>query len=293
MGRKDSGRSIAPAGAPPAPHSRRSPAWTAGSIYSRPSPTGPALVIVLDQVAKSYERRHDALAPLSLTIDAGERLVLLGSSGSGKSTLLKLINRLLEPDEGSITLRGRPLPDYDPVALRRSIGYVFQGIGLLPHLSVLDNVMTVPRLRGDNEAGAKRQARDWLARVQLDPDRYAHRFPDELSGGQQQRVGVARALATGADLLLMDEPFGALDAITRDELQQMLLSLQQELGTTLVFVTHDLFEAVRLADRIVVLHAGRIEQSGTAAELINQPATAFVEQLFGKPLHALEDLRAR
>ena len=250
-------------------------------------------MIVLDQVAKSYVRRHDALAPLSLKIDAGERVVLLGSSGSGKSTLLKLINRLLEPDEGEIRLRGRRLQDYDPVALRRSIGYVFQGIGLLPHLSVLDNVLTVPRLRGDDETQARPQAMEWLARVQLEPDRYADRFPDELSGGQQQRVGVARALATGADLLLMDEPFGALDAITRDELQTMLLALQQELATTLVFVTHDLFEAVRLADRIVVLHQGRIEQIGTASDLIDRPATRFVEQLFGKPLQALEQLRNR
>ena len=250
-------------------------------------------MIVLDRVAKSYARRHDALAPLSLEIDAGERVVLLGSSGSGKSTLLKLINRLLEPDEGEVRLRGRRVQDYDPVALRRGIGYVFQGIGLLPHLDVLDNVMTVPHLRGDDEQQARRQTLDWLERVQLEPGEYGDRFPDELSGGQQQRVGVARALATGADLLLMDEPFGALDAITRDELQAMLLALQQELGTTLVFVTHDLFEAVRLADRIVVLHEGRIEQVGTASDLIDRPATPFVEHLFDTPLQALEQLRAR
>lgn len=250
-------------------------------------------MIKLDQVAKSYEHRYDALAPLSLEIPTGEVLVLLGSSGSGKSTLLKLINRLLEPDEGEVRLQGRLVQDYDAVTLRRSIGYVFQGIGLLPHLNVLDNVLTVPRLRGDEEKPARGKALDWLARVQLDPDRYSNRFPDELSGGQKQRVGVARALATGANLLLMDEPFGALDAITRDELQSMLLQLQQELEKTVVFVTHDLFEAVRLADRIVVLHEGRIEQIGTAPELINRPATSFVEQLFSKPLQALDELRGR
>jgi len=250
-------------------------------------------LITLDQVAKSYQRQYDALAPLSLEIAAGEVVVLLGSSGSGKSTLLKLINRLLDPDQGEVRLQGRRVQDYDPVTLRRSIGYVFQGIGLLPHMNVLDNVLTVPRLRGDEDQAAQHKAMEWLDRVQLEPDRYAQRFPDELSGGQQQRVGVARALATGADLLLMDEPFGALDAITRDELQAMLLELQKELCKTLVFVTHDLFEAVRLADRIVVLHAGRIEQIGVAAELINQPATPFVEQLFSKPLQALDHLRAQ
>jgi osmoprotectant transport system ATP-binding protein len=249
-------------------------------------------LIRLEQVAKSYRHRYDALAPLSLDIAAGEVVVLLGSSGSGKSTLLKLINRLLEPDEGEVRVLGRRVQDYDPVTLRRSIGYVFQGIGLLPHLSVIDNVLTVPRLRGDDDHSARIEALGWLERVQLDPDRYAGRFPNELSGGQQQRVGVARALATGADLMLMDEPFGALDAITRDELQGMLLKLQQTLGKTLVFVTHDLFEAVRLADRVVVLHRGRIEQVGSPQDLLQAPATAFVEALFAKPLQALDDLRA-
>lgn len=248
-------------------------------------------MISLQQVCKSYQQRYDALAPLSLEIASGELLVLLGSSGSGKSTLLKLINRLLEPDSGEILLHGKRLQEYDPVALRRSIGYVFQGIGLLPHLSIIDNVATVPRLRGDDPAQATRQVRALLADVNLDPDTYAKRMPDELSGGQQQRVGVARALATGADLLLMDEPFGALDAITRDELQSMLLELHQRLHKTIVFVTHDIFEAVRLADRIVVMHRGRIEQIGSASELIRQPASEFVELLFSKPLQALDHLR--
>ncbi len=248
-------------------------------------------MISLDQVSKSYRTRHDALAPLSLDIAEGERLVLLGSSGSGKSTVLKLINRLIEPDAGEVRVGGRPVRDYDPVALRRGMGYVFQGIGLLPHLTVLDNVMTVPRLRGDDEAEAARQARALLETVQLSPEHFGDRLPGELSGGQQQRVGVARALATGADLLLMDEPFGALDAITRDELQAMLLELQQRLRKTLVFVTHDVFEAVRLAERIVVLHQGRVEQIGTSRELLDQPSSEFVELLFGKPLAALERLR--
>jgi osmoprotectant transport system ATP-binding protein len=248
-------------------------------------------MVSLQQVSKSYQQQYDALAPLSLDIATGEMLVLLGSSGSGKSTLLKLINRLLEPDSGEILLQGRRLQEYDPVSLRRSIGYVFQGIGLLPHLSIIDNVATVPRLRGEPAAQSMRQARELLTSVNLDPDRYAERMPDELSGGQQQRVGVARALASGADLLLMDEPFGALDAITRDELQSMLLSLHQRLHKTIVFVTHDIFEAVRLADRIVVMHSGRIEQIGSASELINQPASDFVELLFSKPLQALEHLR--
>jgi len=248
-------------------------------------------MISLRQVSKSYQNKYDALAPLSLEIETGEMLVLLGSSGSGKSTLLKLINRLLEPDQGDIFLNDRRLSDYEPVALRRDIGYVFQGIGLLPHLSIFDNVMTVPRLRGDDPDQYMQRANELLELVNLDPDRYGQRFPDELSGGQQQRVGVARALATGADLLLMDEPFGALDAITRDELQAMLLELQQRLNKTIVFVTHDLFEAIRLADRIVVLHNGCIEQIGSASELINQPTSEFVELLFSKPLQSLEQLR--
>lgn len=248
-------------------------------------------MISLQQVSKSYQRQYDALAPLSLEIAAGELLVLLGSSGSGKSTLLKLINRLLEPDSGEIMLQGRRLQEYDAVALRRSIGYVFQGIGLLPHLNIIDNVTTVPRLRGDHPGQALQQARALLHSVNLDPDQYADRMPQALSGGQQQRVGVARALATGASLLLMDEPFGALDAITRDELQSMLLDLHQRLHKTIVFVTHDIFEAVRLADRIVVMHAGQIEQIGTASELINEPASEFVELLFSKPLQALKHLQ--
>jgi len=248
-------------------------------------------MISLQQVCKSYQQRYDALAPLSLEIASGELLVLLGSSGSGKSTLLKLINRLLEPDNGEILLHGKRLQEYDPVALRRSIGYVFQGIGLLPHLSIIDNVATVPRLRGDDPAQSLQQARELLTSVNLDPEQFAKRTPDELSGGQQQRVGVARALATGADLLLMDEPFGALDAITRDELQSMLLELHQRLHKTIVFVTHDIFEALRLADRIVVLHQGRIEQIGSASELMRQPASEFVELLFSKPLQALDHLR--
>lgn len=250
-------------------------------------------MIKIDQVSKSYRKKFDALAPLSLNIEAGEVVVLLGSSGSGKSTLLKLINGLLEPDEGEIQIQGRSIQDYDPVELRRSIGYVFQGIGLFPHLNVLDNVLTVPRLRGDDDEESQQQGLDLLDRVQLDSDRYATRFPDELSGGQQQRVGVARALATGADLLLMDEPFGALDAITRDDLQAMLLELQQEFSKTLVFVTHDLFEAVRLADRIVVLHQGQVQQIGQASDLINNPETSFVEKLFSKPLKSLEELRGQ
>ncbi len=250
-------------------------------------------MISLHAVSKSYQRQFDALAPLSLEIPAGELLVVLGSSGSGKSTLLKLINRLLEPDSGHIDYIGKPLREHDPVQLRRNIGYVFQGIGLLPHLTIADNVATVPRLRGDDPRRCHELAQQLLTSVNLDPSIYAQRLPAELSGGQQQRVGVARALATGADLLLMDEPFGALDAITRDELQEVLLDLHQRLHKTIVFVTHDILEAVRLADRIVVLHQGQLQQIGTAAQLLNAPATRFVQQLFSKPLQALDRLRLK
>lgn len=251
-------------------------------------------MLQIQDVSKRFTgSEQPALHPVSLDIAENELLVLLGSSGSGKSTLLKLINRLLRPTSGRIVYQQRDLEDYDPVALRRSIGYVFQGIGLLPHLNVADNVGIVPHLRGEGSKRCQALARQYLKLVNLNPDTYAERLPRELSGGQQQRLGVARALATGADLLLMDEPFGALDAITRDQLQQELLSLKQQLGKTIVFVTHDIFEALTLADRIAVIHDGQLQQVGSKLELIHQPATTFVRELFQKPLQQLDNLRGQ
>ena len=208
--------------------------------------------------------------------------MLLGSSGCGKSTLLKMINRLIDPTEGRIYLDGKDVQQQDPIELRRSIGYVFQGIGLFPHLSIQENISIVPRLIGWPEDRINSRYRELLELVQLSPEIHADRFPDELSGGQQQRVAVARALAADPAYLLMDEPFGALDAITRDSLQQEFLELNQRLNKTIIFVTHDILEAVTLGDRIAILHKGQLEQIGTREEILENPATHFVRELFAK-----------
>ena len=221
-----------------------------------------------------------ALRSLDLAVEPGETVVLLGSSGSGKTTALKLINRIIEPSSGSIRLGGRDVREYDAVELRRSIGYVFQGIGLFPHLTVRQNTTIVPRLAGVSGEERAEVAERLLAMVGLPADEYGDRYPDALSGGQQQRVGVARALALDPDYLLMDEPFGALDAVTRSTLQDELVELRRRLRKTLVFVTHDLFEALRIGDRIAVLHEGALHQVGTPEELGHQPATPYVRELF-------------
>ena len=245
-------------------------------------------MIALREVSKSFDGGGTyAVRDLSLDVAAGETLVLLGSSGCGKSTTLKLINRLVEPTGGTIQLDGRDIMQHDPVSLRRSIGYVFQGIGLFPHLTVRQNVEIVPRLLGWPASKRRERARELLTIVGLNPDEHEQRFPDELSGGQQQRVGVARALAADPAYLLMDEPFGALDALTRDTLQQELLAVKRRLGKTIIFVTHDIFEALTLADRIAVLHAGQLQQVGTKEEILGQPATSFVRDLFAKPAQQL------
>jgi len=252
-------------------------------------------MIRLTQVSKSYDMGLTfAVRGLSFEVPDGETLVLLGTSGCGKTTTLKMINRLIEPTSGRIEIDGKNVLEQDPIQLRRSVGYVFQGIGLFPHMTVRQNVEIVPRLLDWAIGRRRRRAMELLEVVGLDPATYADRYPDELSGGQQQRVGVARALATNPRYLLMDEPFGALDAVTRDALQQQLLALKKDLGKTIVFVTHDIFEALALADRIAVLHEGNLEQIGKKERLLAQPASRFVRELFAKParqLTALKDLR--
>ena len=246
-------------------------------------------MIALNQVRKSFDGGNTyAVDGVSLTVAEGETLVLLGSSGCGKTTTLKMINRLLDPSGGVITVDGRDIMQQGVIELRRSIGYVFQGIGLLPHLSVVENIGIVLRLLGKSRTERRQRAFELLDMVDLPPHEYADQFPDQLSGGQQQRVGVARALAADPNYLLMDEPFGALDALTRDMLQQELLAIKSRLKKTIIFVTHDIFEALTLADRIAVMHAGRIEQIGTPKEILDQPATDFVRDLFGKPSRQLK-----
>ena len=245
-------------------------------------------MISLRRISKTFDGGDTyAVRDLSIDVEEGETLVLLGSSGSGKSTTLKMVNRLIEPTDGTIEVDGLNVLNQDPIQLRRSIGYVFQAIGLFPHMTVEGNVAVVPRLLKWPFERKRQRTRELLDLVGLDPDEYADRFPDELSGGQQQRVGVARALAADPAYLLMDEPFGALDALTREDLQQELLGLRTKLKKTIIFVTHDIFEALALADRIAILHAGRLEQLGTKDEILGNPATPFVRQLFGQPAKQL------
>lgn len=238
-------------------------------------------MIRLDHLTKSFDGgKTYAVRDVSLEVGEGETLVLLGASGCGKTTTLKMINRLVEPTSGRIELDGQDVLKADVLELRRSIGYVFQDIGLFPHMTAAENVEIVPRLIGWSPEKRRTRSTELLNLVGLDPQAFADRLPRHLSGGQQQRVGIARALAADPKYLLMDEPFGALDAVTRDQLQRELLDLREALDKTIVFVTHDLFEALRLADRIGVMNGGRLEQIGAPGELLNRPATPFVADLF-------------
>ena len=249
-------------------------------------------MISLQQVCKSFDGgRSRAVDGVSFSVARGEILVLLGSSGCGKTTTLKMINRLIDPTSGNIQLDGRNIMTIDPVSLRRHIGYVIQGIGLFDHLTVEQNVAMTLRLLGWSRRRRLRRAHEVLEWVDLEPAVFARRLPSELSGGQQQRVGVARALAAAPEVMLMDEPFGALDALTRDALQQLLLEIRRRADVTIVFVTHDLFEALTLADRIVVLHEGRAEQVGTKQQLLGPGASAFVRDLFARPAEELRKHR--
>jgi osmoprotectant transport system ATP-binding protein len=222
---------------------------------------------------------RDAVDGVDLTISPGEFLVLLGPSGSGKSTLLRTFNRLIEPDEGSIFIDGADARAREPSELRRGIGYVIQAVGLFPHLTVGRNIAIVPNLLGWPPEQIASRVDELLTLVRLDPERYRDRRPRELSGGEQQRVGVARALAARPRILLMDEPFGAVDAIVRTALQEEIVAIHRALGTTIVFVTHDVDEALRIADRIVVMKDARIVQDATPLRILAHPADAFVAAL--------------
>jgi osmoprotectant transport system ATP-binding protein len=239
-------------------------------------------LINLERVSKQFPNGRCAPRELDLEILDGQITVLIGPSGCGKTTTLRMINRLVEPTSGRIVIDGEDVALVDPVALRRRIGYVIQQIGLFPHLTVGANVATIPRLLGWNKARQHTRIDELLELVGLDPAVYRDRYPHELSGGQQQRVGVARALGADPPVLLMDEPFGALDPITRVRLQEELLAIQAGVRKTIVFVTHDIDEAVKLGDRIVILgEDGTLAQHATAHELLSNPASPFVESFVG------------
>lgn len=227
---------------------------------------------------------NKAVDRLTLEIERGEMMVLLGGSGSGKSTTLKMINGLIPPTEGQVLIDGRPVDSRYSYRNRRKIGYVFQGIGLFPHMDVARNVGITPRLSGWPAARIARRVDELLARVGLEPSQFRHRAPSSLSGGQQQRVALARALAAEPEILLLDEPFGALDPITREEIRALLQSLREQLSLTCLLVTHDIFEAFSLGDRIAVMHEGRLLQVAHPVTLRESPVDRYVAEFVSAPL---------
>jgi osmoprotectant transport system ATP-binding protein len=237
-------------------------------------------MIEIENVTKRYAG-IEVVSNVSFVIQPRTVATIVGTSGSGKTTLLRMINRLVEPSSGAIRLDGVDNRSVPGPELRRSIGYAIQGHGLFPHRTVAENIATGPTLLGWDKARIKGRVAELLTLFQLDPAAFGPRYPHELSGGQQQRVGVARALAAEPNVLLMDEPFGALDPVTRAKARQDLLAIQKRLGTTIILVTHDLEEAIHLGDKIAIMDAGKLVQYGTPAEILGRPATAFVETLVG------------
>ena len=239
-------------------------------------------MVLFDNVTKVYEDGTRAVDRLDLEIGLGEIAVLIGPSGCGKTTTLKMVNRLEEMSSGRIIVGGEDINSVDPVQLRRSIGCVVQEIALMPHMSVAENIAIVPRLLGWDRKRIRRRVDDLLELARLEPSKYRHRLPDQLSGGQKQRIGVLRALAADPGVILMDEPFGALDPISREGLQNEFLELQKAVKKTIIFVTHDMEEALRMADKVVIMRKGRIEQMGSPEEIQEDPATEFVRNFIGE-----------
>jgi osmoprotectant transport system ATP-binding protein len=253
------------------------------SMFSSSASTAGGVSIELDAVSKVYPGQPaPAVEDFSMSIEPGELVVLVGPSGCGKTTTMKMVNRIIEPSSGSIRIDGRDVLKLPPDELRRHVGYVIQQIGLFPHMTIADNIATVPRLLKWSKKRITERVEELLETVQLDPAVFAGRYPRQLSGGQQQRAGVARALAADPPVMLMDEPFGATDPITRDKLQAEFLRLQKEIGKTIIFVTHDFDEAVRLGDRIAVLsERSRIEQFDTPGAILATPVNAYVASFIG------------
>jgi osmoprotectant transport system ATP-binding protein len=239
-------------------------------------------MIELKNVSKTYDGKTIIVDNLNLKVEKGELVVLVGESGCGKTTTMRMINRLEELTSGSIFINGKDIMQQNPIELRRNIGYVIQKVGLFPHLTVAKNIATVPQLEKKPKEEIEKRVIELLELVDLSPDDYKDRYPNELSGGQQQRVGVARALANDPDIILMDEPFSALDPLTRDQLQNELLKLQTELHKTIVFVTHDIDEAIKIGDRIAVMKDGKIVQHDSPENILKNPASEFIENFVGK-----------
>ncbi|WP_165999701.1 ABC transporter ATP-binding protein [Bacillus sp. Cs-700] len=238
-------------------------------------------MITFEHVSKKFADGTEALKDINLHIEQGELLTLIGPSGCGKTTTMKMINRLIEPSGGQISIDGKRISDQDPVELRRSIGYVIQQIGLLPHMTIAENIALIPKLKKWDKSKIDKRVDEMLNLVGLEPSVFRSRYPLELSGGQQQRVGVIRALAAEPPIILMDEPFSALDPISREQLQDELVKLQKEIQKTIVFVTHDMDEAMKIADRIAIMKDGEILQLDTPDRLLRHPKNEFVRNFIG------------
>ena len=239
-------------------------------------------MIEFKNISKVYGDGTKAVDNLSMKVNEGEMIVFIGTSGSGKTTSMRMVNRMVEPTEGEILINGENIKKKNVVSLRRKIGYVIQQTGLMPHMTVYENIVMVPKLLKWDEDRMQETARDLLEQVGMDPDEFLDRYPSELSGGQQQRIGVVRALAADQNVILMDEPFGALDPITRESLQDLVIYLQKELGRTIIFVTHDMDEALDMADKVAIMSKGQLIQYDTPNNIIANPANDFVAELLGE-----------
>ncbi|MCD8844389.1 betaine/proline/choline family ABC transporter ATP-binding protein [Staphylococcus gallinarum] len=238
-------------------------------------------MLKIENLTKIYGGGKKAIDNISLDIESGEFIAFIGTSGSGKTTALRMINRMIEATEGTISIDGKNVRKMNPVELRREIGYVIQQIGLMPHMTIKENIVLVPKLLKWSQEKKEAKAKELIKLVDL-PESYLDRYPSQLSGGQQQRIGVVRALAAEQDIILMDEPFGALDPITRDTLQDLVKELQQKLGKTFIFVTHDMDEAIKLADKICIMSEGRVVQFDTPDNILRYPANDFVRDFIGQ-----------
>ncbi|WP_372426993.1 betaine/proline/choline family ABC transporter ATP-binding protein [Mammaliicoccus sciuri] len=238
-------------------------------------------MLSIQDLTKVYRGGKKAVNSINMEIESGKFIAFIGTSGSGKTTALRMINRMIEPTSGTITLDGKDLSKMNPVNLRRNIGYVIQQIGLMPHMTIRENIVLVPKLLKWTKEEKEKKAKELIKLVDL-PESYLDLYPSQLSGGQQQRIGVVRALAADQDIILMDEPFGALDPITRDTLQDLVKTLQQKLGKTIIFVTHDMDEAIKLADRICIMSQGEIIQFDSPNNILKNPANDFVREFIGQ-----------